>query len=495
VTDVPLPERKAETDHPTAIVRRRTGWLAARPRSVSYWWWITALCAITVIVLLYYYNRTTGPRIWVHFQEGYGIQPGDRLRYRGIEVGEVVGVEMDEGLNGVNIAVRLDDAASGLAREGSRFWIERPRIGFSGVGGLETLIGGRYLAVLPGPEQSRPRRVFTGLENAPVAIDRVAGGMEIILDSPHRYGVNAGAPVTHRGVPIGTVLAVGLAGDAASVELRAYINPEYKSLIRENTRFWSISGFDMDIRLTGAHFSADSLATIAAGGIALATPESAGRIVSTGHRFQLERRPEDESKWNTWRPRLAVGAAQLPEGSALPRPLRGLFKWDKRTLGIRREQRQEGWVLAIDDGRLIAPANLLAPPADSKQETGALELGGQEFQIAADTVKHAGDIAFAQVELPASVKQNLWPARSLRAPKELEDAILAWGARDPSTPLPAARMTATEAAWQIDSSIPLDPDAHGAPVVATRDGAVIGILVVKEDSRYVVPLKGELLEE
>jgi hypothetical protein len=429
----------------------------------------------------------------VHFQEGYGIKPGDRLRYRGIEVGEVVSVEMDEELNGVSIAVRLDDAASDLAREGSRFWIERPRIGLSGVGGLETLLGGQYLAVLPGPEQSRSRRVFTGLENAPVAVDRVAGGLEIVLDSPHRYGVDAGAPVTHRGVPIGTVLAVGLAGDAASVELRAYIKPEYKSLIRDNTRFWSISGFDVDIGITGAHFNAESLATIVAGGVALATPESAGRIVSTGHRFQLEQRPNDEREWNTWRPRLAVGAAQLPEGAALPRPLRGLFKWNKRTLGIRREQRHEGWVLALDDGRLIAPANLLAPPADSKQQEGTLELGGQEMPIAADGVKHSGDIAFVSVNLPSSIQQNLWSAASVRAPKEPEDSILVWGVRDPSTPLPAARMTATETSWQIDSSIPLDADAHGAPVVATSDGAVIGVLIVNEDSRYVVPVKGELV--
>jgi hypothetical protein len=56
-------------------------------------------------------------------------------------------------------------------------------------------------------------------------------------------------------------------------------------------------------------------------------------------------------------------------------------------------------------------------------------------------------------------------------------------------------MTATETSWQIDSSIPLDADAHGAPVVATRDSAVIGVFLVKDDLRCVVPLSRELVEK
>ena len=419
------PQPQPAAKHPTAVVHSKPSWLAVR-RPISHWWWVTAVCAVIAVALFLWGTRARGPRIWVRFLEGHGIQPGDHLRYRGIEVGEVTSVELADALKGVTITIRLDAAAAGVARTGSRFWIERPqvslsrvrgletvvgpkyiavapgpakserqrvfqgdespvlvadarieeitiyfanghgltigdelrhrgimvgevtsvdldknlagvsvrvrlassasdlaragthfwverpRIGFSGIRGLETIVGGRYLGVLPGPPNAPPRDQFTGLENAPVAVERVAGGLEIVLDSPHRYGVDAGAPLTHRGVEIGTILAVGLASDAASVELRAYVYPEYRSLVRDNTRFWSTSGIDLDIGVSGVHFSADTLATIAAGGVALATPETEGRVVSTGHRFQLLERPADESKWHEWRPRLAVGAAQLP---------------------------------------------------------------------------------------------------------------------------------------------------------------------------------------
>src|SRR5690606_35589217 len=111
--------------------------------SLRSWFWrtwpiwavaATSLAVVTVLVTIS--AGSSGPRITVHFAEGHGIKPGDRLRHRGIEVGEVVSVELESELQGVLITMELMPAAEGIAREGSRFWIERPHISLSRITGL-----------------------------------------------------------------------------------------------------------------------------------------------------------------------------------------------------------------------------------------------------------------------------------------------------------------------------------------------------------------------
>ena len=45
-----------------------------------------------------------------------------------------------------------------FGREGSRFWIERPDISIGQIRGLGTLVGGRFVGVVPGPPDAAPAR-------------------------------------------------------------------------------------------------------------------------------------------------------------------------------------------------------------------------------------------------------------------------------------------------------------------------------------------------
>ena len=86
--------------------------------------------------------------------------------YRGVEVGAVQSVELDSGLQHVNVMAQLHKPAAGLAREGSQFWIVEPRISVGQVTGLDTLLSGSYIQVAPGSGAEATR--FVGLANPPV---------------------------------------------------------------------------------------------------------------------------------------------------------------------------------------------------------------------------------------------------------------------------------------------------------------------------------------
>lgn len=459
---------------------------------VSRLWIATVACLFVALLLVWMQVRSAGPVIDVFFSQGHGLEPGDPVRFRGINVGQVSEIDLNDTLDGVVVRIQLSANAAALAREGSRFWVERPDISVGQVRGLETLVGGRYVGVVPGPADEAPCQVFYGLDVASAPIEDLADGLEIVLEGAKRFGLQSGSPISYRGVIVGHILSVGLTNDAATVEARAFIQPNYRELIRENTRFWSNSGLDVKIGLGGIELDAETLATIAAGGVAFATPNEPGRRAATGHRFELSDSPRTD--WIKWQPRIAIGSSKLPAGAATPRSLLGNRR-QRGALAVLGAGRQRGWLLPLDDGRLLGPANVLAPEGDADF---LIEVSGEEFSLPLEGLTTSD--ALASCRLPTELEADIdsWPASMVRSADEPEEVIVTCGSDDMTMPIALERLSVSaapdEPSWSIDPSIPLDDQWHGASVVAARDGQVIGILIRNDDRSLIVPFSVELLK-
>ncbi len=432
--------------------------------------------------------------IMIRFREGHGLGVGDVLKYRGIDIGEVTSVHLATDLSQVTVAVRLVESASRLARAGSQFWVERPRIQLTEVRGIDTLVSGRYLAVLPGPPEGRPLRVFDGLETPPTLTERTEGGLEIILESTEKSGLSRGSPVVYRGIPIGQITALGLSSDATKVEASAYIHPPYRQLVHANSRFWSISGIDVKMGFTGLKLDIHSLSTIAAGGVALATPDQTEKQVATGHRFRLYSEAEDE--WREWRPRIALGNTLLPEGSSMPQPMRASLRWKERGyVGFTTARQRDGWVLPLVGGRLLGPLDLLSPIEGAIDDQAVLEVAGQEYVIAADKTRRIGKLALFAVDTAGPELGPRWVSTRVRVPREAENALIVGDPRGVVMPLTMKKATDEENVWKVDASIPLDSSWHGASVVSRQDGFLVGVLLFDAESGEVAALAREALAD
>jgi hypothetical protein len=276
------------------------------------------------------------------------------------------------------------------------------------------------------------------------------------------------------------------------VEARAFIEPNYRELIRENTRFWSTSGLDVRIGLGGIELDAETLATIAAGGVAFATPNDPGKHAATGHRFELADLPRED--WLKWQPRVAIGSASLPAGAATPRSLLGNRR-QRGALAVLGAGRQRGWLLPLEDGRLLGPANVLAA---EDEEQYIVEVSGQEFSSPLEELKAAGDLAVCLLPGKLDGDGRPWPIAKIRAADAPEEVIVTCGSDDMTMPLPVERITPSDAddapGWIVDPGVPLDEQWHGASVVGVRDGYVIGILLRDDDGARIVPVAAELLQ-
>jgi paraquat-inducible protein B len=278
---------------PKARVRRR--------RIFRLVWVIPALALAVAAWLVYQRMEDLGPQIAVSFVDGGGLRVGQTpVRYRGVQVGEVSGVKLSEDEKTVVVRIRLQRSAAGLARDGSQFWIVRPRIGFGQITGLNTVLSGPEIHVLPGKPDAPTKSEFAGLENPPIAVE---GAMRIVLRG-ERPKMRVDAPVYYRGVEVGVVHKIDLAPNALSADVHVVIYPRYAGLVREGSSFWDVSGLSLKGGLLkGMEVQFESLRAFITGGIEFATPPGTPRA-KPGTVFFLYDEPKKE--WLAWAPKIPI---------------------------------------------------------------------------------------------------------------------------------------------------------------------------------------------
>lgn len=468
----------AQTNPPGASSQVMPIAVIARQRRHA-WVWFIPLAAIALAVVLYViYVQKRGQVIQLNMSDGYGIRAGDMLRCRGINIGQVEEVVLSDDMGGVRVMVRLAPSAQDVAVQGSRFWVERPRVSLTGIGGLDTIAGPRYLTVIPG--EGPPQREFDALSEPPVIEHRSTSGLEITLLSDQRYGLRAGAPVLFRGVTVGRILSVGLTSDSGYVEARAYIEPAYAQLVRKGTRFWNVSGVAFDVGITGIRMDVTSMQALLDGGVMLATPDGPNEPVETGHQFRLHAKPEES--WLAWRPSLAVGGDLLPAGYPVPEMVRATISMSGGTLWTRRYERT-AWLLPSETG-LVAPASFVRDLTPDAQ----ISLLGNKLPLTADAIsRDSDDVVQLQLALPADVQLSTWPGSKVSHLGEPVDCVLVGDAQQPLV-IAASRQRKDARGLHIDRSITLNADWHGAAAISQVDGNLIGIVTIEKNDAIIVPV-------
>jgi len=206
----------------------------------------------------------------VTFKNAAGIVAGKTLvKYRDIEVGKVTEVNFTKGLGELEVVIQFnDDVAAEEITDKTRFWVVKPRVGLEGVTGLDTLLSGAYVEVDPAGT-GQPATQFVGMEET--GIHQLGNpGTRFTLQAQKLGSLGRGSPIKYRGVDVGQVLKHHLAKDNATVEIEVFIRDPYDKLVTKATRFWNISGLDINAGATGFELKMASVVTLISGGIEFA---------------------------------------------------------------------------------------------------------------------------------------------------------------------------------------------------------------------------------
>jgi paraquat-inducible protein B len=239
-------------------------------RRLSIVWLLPLVAALAGAWLLYDTLEKRGPLITIAFLRGDGIEANNTvLRYKAVQVGRVTTVRIADDLRHVVATARIERSFAAQLKEGTRFWVVRPRLGPSGVSGLGTLVSGAYIEIDPG--HGEPESNFVGLETPPIVAADVPGN-SYVLESEILGSIQAGSPVSFRDIPVGEVLGYELAEDGSRVTIHIFVREPYTLLVRSSTQFSNASGINVSVNANGLDFRTGSLQTFLVGGITFDVP-------------------------------------------------------------------------------------------------------------------------------------------------------------------------------------------------------------------------------
>ncbi len=243
----------------------------------------------------------------LHLENAAGINTRTTIKYQGITIGHLSRIWLDPDQNKVLARAVVQKNATGLLRSSSTLWLIKPQIDLSGIRYLATAISGPYIDLHPG--QGKLRTSFTVHDTTPGVLP-VSSGLNLILETPHLGSLRIGRAVYYRQIPVGKITGVELGPTAQNVWVHINIRPRYQQIVHRGTRFWHASG----INVTGSLFSGisvatESLETLVAGGITLATPEgdAMGKPAQNGDHFLMADQAEQE--WLDWAPEINLSLA------------------------------------------------------------------------------------------------------------------------------------------------------------------------------------------
>jgi paraquat-inducible protein B len=232
------------------------------------------------------------------FKSAAGINIGTEIRHKGIKVGELSSIQLKVEEGFVEAVAKLeDDYASNFARQGSQYWIEKVEVGLSGIKNVDTLISGSYINVTKG--DGAPLSRFSVLSSAPMIPSQDAG-LSITLISERLMSLQIGSPVTFRQIDVGTITHTELSKMSDKVLITLNVKPQYQHLVHNDSQFWAVSGFNVDIGLTGATLKAESVKSILVGGIAFATPLPNAYTTQAEPFSQFNLAQEVNTRWLEW---------------------------------------------------------------------------------------------------------------------------------------------------------------------------------------------------
>lgn len=253
-------------------------------------WFLPLVAVLIALGLVWRHYTNQGPLITIVFDSAEGIEAGRTpIKYLDVEMGRVKRIEIDkESHKRVVVTARMAKGARDYLNEGTKFWVTRPRIGFSGISGLQTLLSGGYIEMSSTVTGAEMETTFRGLEQPPLTPGG-APGLRVQLRADEAGYIEAGSPVFYRRFKVGAVESRRLSENGEYAEFRVFIDAPYHRLINTNTRFWNASGIDVMVDTAGFTVHSESLETLLSGGIAFSNPPrlQAGAPVKPGALFTL----------------------------------------------------------------------------------------------------------------------------------------------------------------------------------------------------------------
>lgn len=181
----------------------------------------------------------------------------------------------------------MSKTAEKLLSEDTQFWVVSPKVSLDGISGLNTLISGVYIQLARGSSNVFKEN-FNALPSPPVT-PLGTPGLHITLNSNDQFAYEKGDPITYKGLTVGQFEDLYFNLEERVVYYNAFIKAPYHELITTNTKFWDMTGLNVELKASGLSVETGNIETLLSNGVTFDIPEGmpAGEKITNRYDFDI----------------------------------------------------------------------------------------------------------------------------------------------------------------------------------------------------------------
>ncbi|MBV7296868.1 PqiB family protein [Enterovibrio paralichthyis] len=251
-----------------------------------------------------------GIAITLDLPANHGItNPHAPIMYQGLEIGQLNGIHFNSDFTATVASANINPSMAWMLTSGSEFVIEQPEISLSGVKRLSNVITGNTLSIVPGKgDETRQFEATTTSE----LMAQNPESLPVTLTADSTWGFKAGTKVLYRGVQVGVLTETNL--DANGVTMKLVIYPDYKHLVKSDSRFFALGGVSGQISAEGVEFSVPAVAQMIEPAISFSS-EGQSKVLPTYPLFKSEIQARNAENATVGFKRYVLVAKKLPSVS------------------------------------------------------------------------------------------------------------------------------------------------------------------------------------
>ncbi len=265
---------------PTAARRRQ--------RRIPLIWLVPLITALIGAWLAWDTLSKKGPTITIEFASAGGLTPGQsQLKFKDVPLGTVKAIDISPDFNKVLVTVETTREAEPMLTDKTIFWIVKPQLFAGRISGLDTLLSGSYIGMLPSAEKGKSKRHFIGNVDPPILETSVPGTV-FKLETKRIGSISLGSPIFYRDIEVGAVLGWDLADMARHVTVHAFVRAPFDQYVHEDSLWWDASGLSVKLESNGIKVQLESIRALLLGGIAFDTdPDRKSKTAAADQVFPL----------------------------------------------------------------------------------------------------------------------------------------------------------------------------------------------------------------
>ncbi len=230
-------------------------------------------------------SAKVGILVKINFESAIGLQEGvTEVQYDAFKIGLVKKLSYKKTGKSVIAEVMFDPRAEALLKEGTKFWLDKPKLSLTDFSGLKSLLQGNHIKMQVGEGASV--REFIALSKPPL-MSIGDKGIHLVLKADSLGSIEYGSPILYKKIQVGQVHDFKLNKKGEYVLIDIYITERYAHLVAPSSRFWNTSGVQVHVGTTGMDIQTGTVGTLLNGGIEFLTPELSTKKIKNHALYDL----------------------------------------------------------------------------------------------------------------------------------------------------------------------------------------------------------------